>query len=100
MSPMKDDQSTSIPARLGVRRVVTGHDAAGLSVIQEDGDSPFVLASAGGKGPVVFDLWKTFATPADNESVEPCTSQITLAPPQGGSILRVVEFPPDASYMA
>ena len=87
-------------APAGVRRVITGHDDRGLSVIQEDRVSPFVLATAGGKGPVVFDLWKTMSTPADNDGGEPCSSDITLAPPEGGSVLRVVEFPPDASYMA
>lgn len=81
-----------------VRRVVTGHDAAGRSVILQDGLSPFVLRTSA-TGPVVTDLWKTFRTPADNSgAAEPC-AEVTLAPPAGGSVFRVVQFPPDAGYM-
>ena len=83
-----------------IRRVVTGHDSQGLSRIAQDGPSPFVLATNGGAGPVVTDLWKTFGTPADNHTgQEPCAG-ITLAPPARGTILRTVQFPPDSSYMA
>lgn len=81
-----------------VRRVVTGHDATGRSVIIQDGSSPFVLRTTA-TGPVVTDLWKTFHSPADNTgNAEPC-SDISLAPPPGGSVFRVVQFPPDAGYM-
>lgn len=90
--------SPSLPRR-SARRVVTGHDAQGRSVLQEDRESPFVLASAGGQGPLVIDLWKTHASPADNQGGEPCSPEITLAPPAQGSVLRIVEFPPDRSYM-
>lgn len=86
--------------RRGARRVVTGHDASGRSMLQEDRDSPFVLASAAGRGPFVIDLWKTHSSPADNAGGEPCSPEITLAPPAQGSVLRIVEFPPDRSYMA
>jgi hypothetical protein len=80
-----------------VRRVVTGHDAAGRSVIVQDGASPFVLRTTA-TGPVVTDLWKTFRTPADNsDTAEPC-ADVTLAPPPGGSVFRVVQFPPDAGW--
>lgn len=96
---MNQDQPTTHTTRRSARRVVTGHDADGRSLIQEDRDSPFVLASAGGKGPFVIDLWKTHDTPADNDGGEPCTNAITLAPPARGTVLRVVEFPPDRSYM-
>ncbi|MDB5898530.1 MAG: hypothetical protein JWP41_2132 [Ramlibacter sp.] len=100
---MKPEQPTTTAvaegARRGARRVVTGHDNAGRSIVQEDRQSPFVLASSGGKGPFVIDLWKTHASPADNQSGEPCTHDITLAPPARGSLLRIVEFPPDRSYM-
>lgn len=100
---MKQEQPTTPPladtGRRGARRVVTGHDRTGRSIVQEDRDSPFMLASAGGKGPLVIDLWKTHSSPADNQLGEPCIHSITLAPPAEGSILRIVEFPPDRSYM-
>jgi quercetin dioxygenase-like cupin family protein len=79
--------------------VVTGHDPQGLSRIVQDAPSPFVLATSGGDGPVVTDLWKTLGTPADNHGGgEPC-SGVTLAPPAQGTVLRTVQFPPDSSYM-
>jgi len=96
---MKEEHFPSTTMRRSARRVVTGHDGRGRSFIQEDRDSPFVLVSPGGKGPLVIDLWKTHATPADNESGETCSTSITLAPPAAGTVLRIVEFPPDRSYM-
>ncbi|MDM0058921.1 cupin domain-containing protein [Variovorax fucosicus] len=85
--------------RKSIRRVVTGHDAQGLSVLVRDGASPFVLAPNGEHGPVVTDLWKSFGAPADNSgSAEPCAN-VTLAPPARGSVLRTVQFPPDGCYM-
>ena len=30
---------------------------------------------------------------------DPCSSVITLAPPVGGTVLRLVEFPPDKDYI-
>jgi len=89
----------NILARRSARRVVTGHDSAGLSVIEEDRESPYVQGSPDGRGPFVIDLWKTHATPANNASGEPCTTAVSLAPPKNGSVARIVEFPPDASYM-
>jgi hypothetical protein len=48
----------------------------------------------------VTDIWKTTSTPADNRRYEDvCTSQITLAPPPRGTVLRLVEFPPDKEYI-
>lgn len=83
-----------------IRRVVTGHDAQGRSILAEDASSPFVLAVNGDAGPVVTDLWKSSCTPADNAvQTEPCTRDVTLAPPVQGTVLRTVEFPPDSQYM-
>lgn len=81
-----------------IRRVVTGHDRHGQSRLASDQASPFVLAR--GTGPVVTDLWKSFATPADNATdAEPCSAGVSLSPPRNGSVFRMVEFPPDRSYM-
>ena len=41
-------------------------------------------------------LWRTFATPANNSGAEDtATGQVTLAPPEGGSVFRIVEFAPE-----
>lgn len=86
---------TAIP----VRRIVTGHDANGKSIIVQDDVSPFTLSETRIPGLVVTDLWKTFSTPANTtDGAEPCSSTITLTPPKNGSVFRTVQFPPDASY--
>jgi mannose-6-phosphate isomerase-like protein (cupin superfamily) len=90
---LREKQATTI------RRVVTGHDGNGQSILVEDRASPFVLAPNGAAGPVVTDLWKTFDTPANNSRVqEPC-GEVRLAPPERGTVFRMVQFPPDAQYM-
>ena len=48
-----------------IRRVVTGHDAAGRSVFIMDGPAPHVYNRGAGNA-VVTELWETRATPADN----------------------------------
>jgi hypothetical protein len=91
----------SAPGRIRpIRRIVTGHDAAGRSTILQDGPSPHAMNMAGIDHFGVTDLWKTFGAPADLESAkDPCGSPISLAPPRNGTVLRVVEFPPDAAYL-
>lgn len=83
-----------------VRRIVTGHDRSGRSIIVSDKPSPFVMAIRGIPTFGVTDVWKTRGTPTDNTaSPEPCGMPIELAPPANGSVLRVVEFPPDRVWM-
>jgi hypothetical protein len=81
-----------------IRRVVTGHDARGTSVILSDGPSPHVLAIPGVPTFGLTNLWVTDRTPADNTgSADGAARPVTLEPPSGGTIFRVVEFPPDAT---
>jgi len=83
-----------------IRRIITGHDSQGRSTILQDGPSPHSMTLAGVDTFGVTDLWKTQTAPADNESDEdPCQGAIVLAPPPGGTVFRVVEFPPDKEYV-
>jgi mannose-6-phosphate isomerase-like protein (cupin superfamily) len=83
-----------------VRRILTGHNAAGESVIAEDAASPFSMHLPGVPSFGVTDLWKIPRTPFPLENTaETCAMPIQLAPPAGGNVLRIVEFPPDASYL-
>ena len=83
-----------------VRRIVTGHDAQGRSIIQSDAASPHAMALAGVETFGVTDLWKTASAPADNTgAADPCGLPITLAPQPSGTVLRLVEFPPDKDYI-
>lgn len=87
------------PQVQSIRRVVTGHNADGRSIIVSDGPSPH-LQTFGVETFVVTDLWKTASTPADNTGADPCGLPITLAPPHQGTVFRIVQFPPDREYLA
>ena len=79
-----------------VRRVVTGHDGDGRAVVVLDGDAPNVRERAHGTG--ATQLWRTFATPADNSgSGDAVAGDVPLKPPAGGSVFRIVEFAPESS---
>lgn len=83
-----------------VRRIVTGHDANGRSIIVSDGPSPHAMTLAGVSNFGVTDIWKTASSPADNSGNEDlCSSTIKLAPPSTGTVFRMVEFPPDQEYV-
>jgi hypothetical protein len=82
-----------------VRRVVTGHDAEGRSEFLMDGVAPNVKEMASMPGLALTDLWETKAAPARNEgSADNADRQVRLEPPRNGTILRIVEFPPDSQW--
>jgi hypothetical protein len=85
------------------RRVVTGHDASGQSIIISDATSPHIMPIMDQPNFAVTDFWMTFATPADNSArtePDPCQVPIQVAPPSSGSVFRVVQFPPDKDWAA
>ena len=78
-----------------IRRVVTGHDAAGKSVFVRDGAAPHVYCRSPGSA-VVTELWETRGAPADNHGRAEVTDHpFRLAPPQTGTVFRIIEYPPD-----
>jgi mannose-6-phosphate isomerase-like protein (cupin superfamily) len=82
------------------RRVVTGHNGEGQSVFVMDADAPHVHAAGGpGRAGVrVTELWETRSTPADNASAgDPTDRPFNIHPPAGGSVFRIVEYPPDSA---
>ena len=82
-----------------VRRLVTGHDAAGKSMFTYDGEAQSVLVVEAMGGLTVTDLWETFDAPADNTgSADNADRAVHLEPNPTGSIFRIVEFPPDAVW--
>jgi len=79
-----------------MRRVVTGHDAHGKSIIVTDGASPHVLELAGMPGLALINLWVTDRAPAANTGSDDAADRpVVLEPPARGTIFRVVDFPPD-----
>jgi len=79
------------------RRIVTGHDARGRSVILEDAPPPRVVRVGGDIGPMFYEVWNTRGTPAriDRASDEPEEEGIQLAPPKNGTRIRVLDIPPE-----
>jgi hypothetical protein len=85
------------------RRIVTGHNAQGRSVILSDDASPHVMPIMSQPNFAVTDFWKTSSAPADNgpqTTADPCQLPIQVAPPANGSVFRVVQFPPDKEWAA
>jgi naringenin degradation protein FdeH len=83
-----------------VRRVVTGHNAAGRSIFISDGATPHVFSRTKGSA-VVHELWETAGTPADNRGNDDAIKRgHRLPPPKNGSVFRVIEYPPDSERLA
>jgi quercetin dioxygenase-like cupin family protein len=84
-----------------VRRVVTGHDGQGRAVVAMDGAPPNVFDFAPVPGTVFHEIWRTDASPARVDSgPDPTLGPVSLAPSAGGSLVRVVDFPPDSEAEA
>jgi mannose-6-phosphate isomerase-like protein (cupin superfamily) len=82
-----------------VRRVYTGHNKQGRAVIIQDGLAPNVKEMASMPGLALTDLWETTGPLASNEgNADAADRTVRLEPPRGGSILRIVEFPPDKAW--
>jgi mannose-6-phosphate isomerase-like protein (cupin superfamily) len=82
-----------------VRRVITGHNKEGRSMFLQDGHAPNVKEMASMPGLALTDLWETLEAPASNEGDrDAATRPVRLEPPSKGTILRIVEFPPDSAW--
>lgn len=82
-----------------IRRVVTGHNDEGRSIFIIDEDATAVKEMDSMPGLALTDIWVTSGAPADNRGSEDAADRpIVLEPPQNGTILRVVEFPPDTAW--
>ena len=82
-----------------VRRVLTGHDNEGRSTFIADGLAPNVKEMASMPGLALTDLWETKGAPASNAgSADAAERPVRLEPPKNGTILRIVEFPPDSQW--
>lgn len=82
-----------------VRRVVTGHDNLGKAVVVMDGEAPNQKVRQTGIASAL--LWVTEETPADiSHSEDRAAREMGVPPPPNGSVLRVVDFPPESSGSA
>jgi hypothetical protein len=79
------------------KRIVTGHDSEGRAVVLSEAPPTRVQQIGGEGGPTFFEVWNTREMPVliDRQSGEPVESGLVLAPPKGGTRIRVIDFPPE-----
>lgn len=92
-------QAVKANPTLKTRRVVTGHNGEGRSVIVSDSSSS-VNSAILHEDFVVNEIWRSDALPADNTvERDPCL-QVELEPSSQGNVFRIVQIPPDELYLA
>lgn len=78
------------------RRVVTGHDANGKSVVVSDQTATQYLERPNRPGVRLTNFWIERGSPAEYDGpTETCTGDFVLHPPHMGSTFRCVEFLPE-----
>ncbi len=82
-----------------MRRVVTGHDGVGRSVVLfDDRPASVVLQKAGGLR--LTEIWETKSMPADiSGSADAARRERRIEPDPHGSVFRVIEYPPDSQRL-
>src|SRR5579871_5053617 len=79
-----------------VRRVVTVVDRDGKAVVLSDGDNPHKVVRPN-RGVTSRLLWVTGESPAAMSATDSAAAQVGIAPPDGGTIFRIVDVPPTPS---
>ena len=78
-----------------VRRIVTGHNAAGQAVVIEDAEASNLLFSPARPDGGLINLWLTENVPAEVDAPDPLTGPPHgLLPPTGGTMFRFFQIPP------
>lgn len=78
------------------RRVVTGHDAEGSSIIVSDGDAPVMIQADAAPSMGMAEIWRAEELPPSIAgNADGALLPFSLAPKGEGLIARVVHFPPD-----
>src|SRR5688572_467767 len=87
--------SDSLPP---IRRIVTGDDPDGRSRIVEDAPATAIRTVAERPGYRNVNVWRTEAAPAPVDAPDTVADHEGILPPgNGGSILRIIDFPPEVA---
>jgi hypothetical protein len=79
-----------------IRRIVTGDDAQGRSRIVEDAPAKSVRTVADRPGYRAVNVWRTTASPVLINEIDSVEKHQGILPPKGGgTILRIIDFPPE-----
>ncbi|HEX2648365.1 MAG TPA: cupin domain-containing protein [Burkholderiales bacterium] len=84
--------SETLPA---IRRIVTGDDADGRSGIVEDAPARAVHTVAERPGYRSVNLWRTVGMPMPIGAPDDIEAHKGILPPKHGTILRIIDFPPE-----
>lgn len=83
---------------MNIRRVVTGRDRDGRSVLLSDGVPPRTVVFQSIPGHALSQVWTTPASPVISaQDASPANAAAGLLPQPGGTSLLVVTFPPDST---
>ena len=84
-----------------VRRVVTGHDAAGKAIVISDGFTPVVKTDPLRPGYRGTDIWKTAAMPVPitGSETDPTLGLRPLLPAPNGTTIRITELGPETEEL-
>lgn len=82
------------------RRVVTGHDETGASIVVADGEAPRTHVFENIPGMVTTLLWSTSNAQAVPHRAGDPTSTADYLPQRGETRAMMVTFPPDAVFMS
>jgi hypothetical protein len=80
-----------------LRRIVTGDDAEGRSGIVEDAPAKAVRTVAERPGYRSVNLWRTVGVPIPIAAADDIAAHQGILPPKNGTILRIIDFPPESA---
>lgn len=81
----------------GFKRVVTGHSEQGLAVVATCGPTPNNFPLKAVPGTVFYEVWNSGDSPAPLDNADdPTNKPLQLSPTPLGSLIRVVDIPPDS----
>lgn len=79
------------------KRVVTGHNEGGLAVIASSGQTPNIFPLKAIPGTIFYEIWNSSSSPAPlDNAADPTCQTLRLSPTSLGSVIRVVDIPPDS----
>ena len=78
-----------------IRRVVTGNDLKGRSLIVEDAPATSIRTVAERPGYRAVNVWRTGESPARIGAADSTAAHQGILPPKNGTLLRIIDFPPE-----
>jgi mannose-6-phosphate isomerase-like protein (cupin superfamily) len=80
-----------------VRRIITGHDEDGRSIVIRDDTSPHIRENPAQPNRGLTDVWRTFEpVPGNVGDADAAATDVVLNPPANGTVFRFFQIPPEA----